>query len=141
MKSIGIIALAFFAGTLGGGLVFKSTQSKTSSLPDGAIMAFAQNCPQGWHPFKKANGRFLLAAGASQGLVPRQTGETGGVDELGFKVTRRYLSADSADDGIASGNVIVPEGTGRKIRTMLELAEQAMPPFIVVKLCSYIQEK
>ena len=126
--------IAFIGGVVGAGasLLFVD---KPYAFFNGSLVAFQEKCPEGWIDYAPANGRFLLAAGQGEGLVPRVVGQRGGVDEVGYTAETQYYEITS---NVSGGGVINPDRQPRSIS--FETTKVDMPPYLVVKLCSYSPE-
>jgi hypothetical protein len=95
------------------------------TLPNGSIIAFSigqgenaeqPQCPIGWSFFEESAGRFIIGAGAGNGLTPRPVGGSGGseqhiltVDELPpQQVEINGLAAQSTVDRYEAGGKDYP---------------------------------
>jgi hypothetical protein len=58
------------------------------AVPTGAVVAFEGGCPDGWHPFPLAGGRFIVGAGdhPNRPLNTYKVGEIGGEELHQLKI-------------------------------------------------------
>ncbi len=120
----------------------------------GMIAAFPQSCPAGWEPFTPATGRFLLGAGAGEGLTPRTAGSTSGTEQVTISVeqlpSHQHRTVEAGDDTNSEfGTTRLSRrrqgtqwsGDGLVSRTGSVGGGQPvpnMPPFLVVAFCQKI---
>lgn len=130
-RYIAVLAIGALGGSLTVMLAMNAMTDRNSALPQGAIVAFAGNCPQGWQDFDVAAGRMLIGAGQGEGLPKRRQGEIGGGSEnaevnLSIPQSQNY----SSDPAIINP---LPESSNQEIA----VRGPSMPPFLVVRYCEW----
>ena len=134
------VAALWVAAQLGGFAI----EVLIPDLPGDAVVAFEGKCPEGWSPYSKAEGRFILGVGKGPLKKAVFREEPGGEEEVtltvdgmpehrhGLYFAGAYLKAGNTEQAIhgnpESLNVTTePAGRGQP--------HNNMPPYIALYFC------